>query len=542
MAEREYEVIIVGGGPNGLTAGAYLAKAGLRVLILDAELEVGGGLATEMVTIPPFLHNTHSIFHMMVDAAPVYKDFELEANYSVKYCFPSLQVAMPFLDGTCLCLYRDVDKTCESIARFSKRDAETYRKMRVKWKEYFDEFLGPATYVHPIATLEQAANMEKSDLGRELMEYGEKSPQEIIEELFEDDHVKTLLLYLACHWGLEHDITGLGFIGLLYLDRATNYQLALGGSHTVGSALNKVIVENGGMCLGNKRVTKIVTDNGAAVGVEVKDGTSYSASKAILSTLDPEQTFLKLVGEKLLDDNFVLNIRDWQWEEWSLLQVHLALEEAPKFKAAESEGEIDRSLVYILGYENTENLIEHFTAIRSGRVSSEAGFLCTFPSVHDPLQAPRDRCTGLISQMAPYEISGNSKDWLKIKYKEALMEQRVATLQKYAPNMNLDKVLWSYVCTPGDIVNKFANMVKGSIKHGAYHPFQMGYLRPNPECSHNRTPVEKLYVGGASVHPGGLVTFGAGYLAANAIVDDLGIEKWWTEPESVTRAKEKGLL
>jgi phytoene dehydrogenase-like protein len=108
--------------------------------------------------------------------------------------------------------------------------------------------------------------------------------------------------------------------------------------------------------------------------------------------------------------------------------------------------------------------------------------------------------------------------------------------------MTKDKVLFQYVSTPADIENKFPNMVQGSIKQGAYHPLQMGFLRPNEDCSQNRTPVKNLYLGGASCYPGGLVTFGSGYLAANTIAEDLGVKKWWSEPKIITAARGKGLL
>jgi phytoene dehydrogenase-like protein len=118
----------------------------------------------------------------------------------------------------------------------------------------------------------------------------------------------------------------------------------------------------------------------------------------------------------------------------------------------------------------------------------------------------------------------------------------VELLRTFAPNVNGDSILWHYITTPLDIGNKFANMVNGSYKHGAYLPLQMGYLRPNEECSQHATPIRKLYVCGASTFPGGLVTFGPGYNAACRIADDLGIERWWPEPECVARAKAKGTL
>jgi len=108
--------------------------------------------------------------------------------------------------------------------------------------------------------------------------------------------------------------------------------------------------------------------------------------------------------------------------------------------------------------------------------------------------------------------------------------------------MTKDKVLYKYISSPADIENKFPNMVQGSYKQGAYHPLQMGFLRPNQECSLNRTPVNNLYLGGASVYPGGCVIWGPGYICANTVAEDLGIEKWWSEPEIVTAARERGLI
>ncbi|MCK4242957.1 MAG: NAD(P)/FAD-dependent oxidoreductase, partial [Dehalococcoidia bacterium] len=128
MAEK-YDVIIIGAGPNGLTAGAYLTKAGQKVLLLEKRYEVGGGLATEEVTIPGYLHNTHAMYHLMVNYAPTMQDFKIEEDYNVRFLHPELEWAMHLSGGKCLCIYRDVDKTCQSIAQFSQRDADSYRDM-----------------------------------------------------------------------------------------------------------------------------------------------------------------------------------------------------------------------------------------------------------------------------------------------------------------------------------------------------------------------------------------------------------------------------
>ena len=541
---NKYDVIIIGGGPNGLTAGAYLARAGAKVLVCERRYEIGGGLATEEeITIPGFYHNTHSIYHMMADFAPPIPDLDL-ASYQVEYIWPSLQFAMPFKDGRCLCLYQDVEKTCQSFAKFSQKDADTYRDFKKKLDMYMEDFLGPATYVPPIAALEQIVKLQASEEGSEIMKYSEMAPTEIIDELFENDHIKAMMLYAACHWGIGHDVNGVGYMALLLLQRATNYRLVKGGSHQIASALFKIIMENGGMVLTSQLIKRIIIEGKQATGIELTDGKIIEADKAVISTVDPHQTFFKLVGKENLENDFVEKIKLWKWDKWSLLTVHLALSESPHFKVADSDPELDRALVYLIGIETVDDLMNHWKAIEEGDMNrlATSGFLASFPSLHDPLQAPEGKCTGLITQMAPYNTKEGREKMLRHKYKEELAAQRIATLQQYAPNMNNDTVLWTYVSTPADIENKFSNMVEGSIKHGDYGPLQMGFLRPNEDCSHHRTPIEGLYLGGASSFSGGLVTFGPGYLAANAVADDKGIEKWWKEPETVTKAKEKGML
>jgi phytoene dehydrogenase-like protein len=541
MAET-YDVIIIGAGPNGLTIGGYLAKAGQKVLVLDKRYEVGGGLATEEVTLPSYLHNTHAIYHLMVDYAPTYQDLNLQEKYDLKYIHPDLVFAMPLSDGKCLGIYRDVDRTCDSIAKFSQRDAESYREVHRRFGEMVDSFIAPATYVPPVPAPLQAAKLELTEIGRDIASLSGQTPEEIVNDLFENDHVRTLMLYVACHWGLEYNGAGVSYLVPLLINRAANYQLLAGGSHRLSNALLKVVLENKGVVQTSVRIKRIIVEDGVAKGVELEDGTEIRANNAVVSTIDTRQTFLELVGENNLTGDFAEKTKIWQWEKWSLFDVHLALEEAPNFTAAASDPEINKALVYVLGYESTEDLKKHWDAMQNGELPDNAGFNSCFPSVHDAGQAPPGRATGLISQMAPYRLKEGAQKWLNIKFKEERAEKCRAILERYAPNMTKDKVLWQYMSTPADIENKFPNMVEGSIKQGFYHPLQMGFLRPNEDCSDHRTPIKNLYLGGACSYPGGLVTFGPGYLTANAVVEDLGIEKWWSEPAIVAAAREKGLI
>jgi phytoene dehydrogenase-like protein len=125
MESKKFDVIVIGGGPNGLTAGCYLAKAGQKVLIVDRRSEIGGGCAMEQSYVKHFWHNTHAIYFPMVDCAPAYKDLQLDQYpYNLKHIYPPHQFAMLFKDGRSISLYSDVEKSVNSISRFSQKDAK----------------------------------------------------------------------------------------------------------------------------------------------------------------------------------------------------------------------------------------------------------------------------------------------------------------------------------------------------------------------------------------------------------------------------------
>ncbi len=541
MAE-EYDGIIIGAGPNGLTVAAYLAKAGLKILVLERRFEAGGGLATEQVTLPGFLHNTHAVYMPMVDYAPPLTDFSeyLTQDYDLKFVFPPLVMAMPFADGSSLCLYQDIEKTCKSIAQFSSKDAETYRKIADRYRVLTEDFLGPATYEEAKPAFEQMVTLQQTDVGREITEMTEKTPREIIDTLFENDRVRCLFLYLSCMWGLNYDLEGVSYLVPLLINRAINYRLVVGGSHHLAHLFTKVLYRNRGMIISPVTLKRVIVKDGTAVGVELEDGTVYRAGKFVASSLDPYQTFLKYVGPENLEDRFVTRINDWRWESSSFFHVHLALNGRPRFKAASANPDLDNALITVVGYETEENLIRHYDAIHKGELSP-AGFNCCFPSIHDPKQAPAGKNTALISLHAPHDLKeGGAERWYRIRQQEAT--RCIDLLREYADGLGPENILWRYITTPLDIGNKFADMVKGSYKQGAYLPLQMGYLRPNEDCSQHATPIKNLYVCGASTFPGGLITFGPGYNAANKIAADLGLNRWWSEAECVLKAKARGTL
>lgn len=536
----EFDGIILGSGPNGLTVASYLARAGLKVLLLERRYEAGGGLATELVTGPGYLHDTHAIYHMMVDYAPIFDDFDLEKKYDLQWIYPDLQVVMPFTDGTYLALYKEIEKSYESIKKISPKDAEAFKEFAHWAQEATDLFLAPASYVNPMAPLEQVALLNANPVTKRSDEMTGLTPRQIVEGIFENERVRALFLYLACMWGLDYDLEGVGYLVPLFINRGYHFRLCRGGSHHLAHVLTKNILENGGKILTEQIVKKIIIENGEAKGVELDDGTVIKASKFIASSLNPHQTFSQLVGPEHLDPYLNQRIENWEYTDWSFFSVHLALKERPQLKVAASKPELNEALVYVVGYEDEEALVDHFKDIKKG-VLSDGGFKCGFPSIHDPSRCMSGGTVGYISQEAPYNLAeGGAQMWYEVRREHA--ERCKSVLSRYFDNINDQNLVRDYISTPLDIENKFLDMKQGCFKQGAYKPLQMGFYRPNEVLSEHSTPIKKLFVCGASTHSGGMITFGPGYNAVQKIAEDLSIDKWWGEPASVTRAKEAGLF
>ena len=547
MENEKYDVIIVGGGPNGLTAGAYLARAGARVLLIERRHETGGGLVSE--DFSAFRFNLHAIYMLMMDVMPPYDDLDLYAEGCV-YLQPEVQVSLLTRDGKALTLYRDLDHSVESIRKFSPKDAERFRDVYLESKELSYGAIIPLTYTLPVPTLDFADMLQKSDIGQKILDIGEKTPREIVDEWgFENPLLQTLILHLVCMWGLEPDVSGVGFLVPLYLNRMLNMSLIKGGSHRLSSALQRSIIATGGDVLESYTVTKIVVEDGTATGVEVgltnaeEQGRKTFEAKVVITSTDPLTTFTKLITEEIMEPisiGCVETAKQWEWEHWSLFGLHLALKERPQFRAADFDPAVNDAFIKIIGYDNPDDFLSHLNGLGAGELST-AGHI-TVTSDLDPLQAPVDVQPGVATlrfeALAPYEAKEGKWDDIAASYGDRLL----STIQEYAPNVDRSKIIRRYDNSPTYIEQKFANMVRGSFKHGAYKPTQMGYMRPNIECSGYRTPVKNLYLCGASTYPGGMVLLGGGYNAARVVAEDMGIDPWWSEPDYIVKAREMKLV
>jgi phytoene dehydrogenase-like protein len=517
--ESDWDVIIIGAGPNGLMTGAYLAKAGAKVVVIERRYEVGGGLATEEILFPCYYSNMHAIYHMMVDYMPVIQDFNLD-KHALVWIKPNLQTAMVFGDGSSLLLTRMVEDTADSIHKVSHKDAVAFGKLMRAWRRMVSEIIGPSTYLPPMPPVDLMVALQRTEIGRELLELNERSPLQIMTDAFENDRVRALMLYVSCMWGLDPKETGIGLFVPLLLERGMNKCYCYGGSHKFAGALSREITRNGGLILDACAVSKIIMQNGRVAGVETLEGRTLR-SKVVISSLDPHTTFFDFVGRESLPVTLKETVEQWKYDKWSYYTLHLVSKEQPKYQCDDPWA--SESFMTIFGFESTDQVVSHWNNVMGGKVGGDFGGHSTCESFWDPhlVRMPGGHVS-FFQMHAPYEIEGG---WDK-RSKE-LQEAILDKWQRAAPNMSRENIMLTNAETPVDIEIRFPNMRRGAIKHGDYTPMQLSYNRPNIECSTSKTPIEGLYLCGASTFPGGMVTGGPGYVAANKVAEDMGLKKWW---------------
>jgi phytoene dehydrogenase-like protein len=539
VLDKNYDVIIIGGGPNGLTTAAYLARAGANVLMLERHHEGGGGLVTEEWS--GFRFNTHAKLLLMMDVMPPYADLDLE-GWGCRYVQPEVAASILTKDGRAMTFYSDIDKTAKSIAKFSKNDAEQYKESMTDWYTIVNEALIPATYSLPLPMLDMVVSYQQSEIGEVVNEMAEETYLETLSAAgFENELLNTAILYLGTMYGMDPE-GGLGFLLPLLVNRILHSSVIISGSHQLAAALSRAANRAGARLERAAEVTKILTDGTKAVGVRLADGSEVFAKK-IVTTTDPKKTFLDLIGQEVCDQvspMLVSQTKEWEWESTSLFSANYALSERPVYKAAEFDPDVDRALIKIMGVETIHDLMDHIHAVKAGKFSFIGAGMCF--SDFDPMQAPVDvepnAAVACWETLAPYDNEDGDWDDLQDDYSK----RALAAWSEYAPNLANATIIREYVNHPKHIAAKIPQMVRGSIKHGAYNPTQMLSNRPNADCSSYRTPIENLYVAGASTWPGGMVLLGGGYNAAGVVADDLGLERWWKEPGYVVEARKKGLV
>ncbi len=521
------DVIVLGGGHNGLVAAAYLAAAGLKTLVVERRPIVGGACVTEEL-LPGHRFSTASYVCSLL-RPEIIRDLRLrERGLEILPCRASFT---PFPDGRSLLLGLGEDEDARQIARFSTRDAEAYPRFIAAVSRVAD-VIRPALSITPPdpSAPGLAGALEMLKLGRRfrklaradqalLLKAMTMSCADLLDEWFESPELKASLAPTGTIGTYGSPRTpGTAFVFLHYalgeVDGSPgSWGFVRGGMGGVAEALASAARSHGATIRVGAAVERIVVRDGIASGV-VLEGGEEIRSRIVVSNADPKRTFLRMVERSHLPPEFVRAVENLRCRGNSA-KINLALSELPDFTGLPGDGPHLRGSIQIAGGE-PGYLEEAFADYESGRPSRNPYLEIVIPSTVDGTLAPPGRHVMSISvKFVPYRLAEG--DWES--HREELGDRAIETLAAYAPNIRR-AVVFRQVLTPLDLEEKFG-LTGGNICHGDMALDQLFVMRPLLGWARYRTPLGHLYLCGSGTHPGGGVMGAPGRNAAREILKDL---------------------
>jgi phytoene dehydrogenase-like protein len=514
---EQFDIVVAGAGHNSLVAAAYLAKAGYRCLVLEGRAVLGGNCVTEELTLPGFRHDSCGTAHVLLQDSPMLRNDELGlADYGLEYIQPEIVVHAPFPDGSYLTQWHDLHRTCEEFAKFSRKDAAAYRRMideYEKVKPLFDAAAyTPIGFGKPIN--ERLA--EHPD-GRKWQRRIAMSAWEIIRDNFEDDHCRAFMLWMAFQTVVppEWPMTGRLAYSLVCGRQRWSWCVPKGGSGAFTDALVRLIEAHDGTALTGKSVERLIVDNGRCVGVACADGTSYHATKAVLSTIHIKH-LVEMAPRELWDDDFIDGVATWQGGP-TLFVTHYATSEPMRFAV---DGGTVAPIAAAMLSTPTRALRMGYDFACGEANTEEPVLLAVCPTIGDASQAPAGQHTLKVLGMQPYDLKEGPAHWDAVK--DQVSEANLNWLRRFATNLTNDKILARVVESPLDLERRNPHNWHGSCHAGAQNAAQSAALRPAPGWAQHRMPIPGLYQTGATTHPGGSISGGPGRNAAAVMLKDFG--------------------
>ena len=506
---NSYDAVIVGGGHNGLVCAAYLAKAGLNVLVLERRDIVGGACITEEL-FPGYRFSACSYYCYLLQSK-VIEDLQLRRHgFHVSPLDPVKTVLYP--DGRVLMTWDSVEQTQDWIGRFSKRDAQAYPEWVAFWDRaaslVYPYFLTPAPTLADIA-VGQRTSEARAFLDRLLT----ASAEDVVTEFFEHEAIRGAFI----HAHDAGDATAPGsawafsYIRSSALTPRENTGIVRGGMGSITQAMAASARAAGATIKTGAVTGEVLVENGAAVGVRLTDGEEIRA-RAVVSNADPKRTFLKLVRPEDVPAGFRRRVERLKTNT-AYFKFHAALSRLPDLSRYFG-GDFDvRCLAYTKISPSVEYFKEAWDDANHGRPPRGPVMDIQIPSGYDPTMAPPGKhVMSIWASYAPVRLAEGTWD----ERREEITETFIGTLAKYAPDIR-DCFVDYKLFTPQDLEER-VGLTDGNIRHLDIVPGQFFASRPMPGWAEYRTPIRNLYLCGAGTHPGGEVTGAPGHNAAQVIL------------------------
>jgi phytoene dehydrogenase-like protein len=511
-----YDAIVIGAGHNGLITAGYLARAGKKVLVVEARDVVGGACTSEEL-IPGATWSSCAFIASLL-RPEIIAELELERYGLEMYQTEANEVSI-FPDGSHLFVWKDMDKTLKEIEKFSKSDAGAFLDFGLRVKKFasiLTPFLmAPAPSRSQVLAAFEAAGAE--DLFNEMVLL---STKDLLDRYFENEHIKGLLTFfgMISVWG-GPSTPGTGYV---YGHHSVGefkgtlgqWGFVKGGMGGITAAMARSAEAHGTEIRLNSPVRKVVVDRGRASGVELASGEIISA-RAVISNADPQRSMLQLLPAGAIDAKLTAKLEDYD-ARGSMARIHLLIDELPDyigFPAGEFGPQHQAQAIMGASIENFERAWE---AERRGEIPDDFVIEAVIQSTHDSSLAPAGKHTMTLGvQQLPFELTGTDWDTIRDEWADRVLE----VLFRYAPNLR-GHILERVIITPKDLERDYG-LTGGNIFHGAMFFDQLFNNRPTPELADYRTPVADYYLCGSGTHPGGGVMGANGHNAAQVVIADL---------------------
>lgn len=515
-----YDIVVMGAGHNGLTAAAYMAKAGKKVLVLERKPHFGGGVSTRELIRPGFWHDEHSNVHIMIQGNPMLRQDELGllGRFGLEYIYPELPHASIWEDGTIVRSWKDLDRTCEEIASFSPRDAESYRTFAKASMAALPMFMS-GLYAPPFPMGAFVAMMDQSDEGRFLLDVMSRSALDVVNQYFESDLLRLHILRMVTENLQMPDELGTGMGAFLMPGIIHTYGCSMprGGSGQLSKALVRAIEHWGGEVRCSAEVRRVIVSSGKAVGLELTTGESFMAKDGVIGAIHPH-VLRKFVAET--PEPVLQRAERVTPSTFSINLTHLTLKERLKLKVG---NDTNAMMTELMDFYTMRDMLLEYDKLRRGLTAPRliAGGDNT---IFDPSRAPDGAGVFYGVNFAPYELfDGGHGAW--DERKEEVADAALAQYRKFYSNLTEDNITGRLIRSPIDHERDSpASFIKGDIHGCAPFMYQSVGHRPTPDLGSFRVPqIEGLYLVGPFMHPGGGV-FGAGRATAIQMMDDMGID------------------
>jgi len=524
-ANSRYDVIVIGGGHNGLVNAAYLARAGKRVLVLERRHLLGGAAVTEEI-FPGFKFSVCSYVVSLLRPEIIR---ELDLPRHGLEILPLDGTFTPMPNGDYLWRVNDHARTRREIARHSRVDAEAYEEFGKAMVEMC-KFVKPILSMTPPdpTTLNPGELMKLLFLGRRFQalpaeeKYNQvqlmtMSAADFLDQWFQTDVLKATMAAS----GIIGTFLGVRSAGTAYvllhhymgeIDGAfRSWGFARGGTGAISEAIAGAARQFGAEIRTRAGIARILIKNGRATGVALENGDEIHAG-VIASSVDPHRTFLKMIEPDHLPDEFRAEVRRYKLRG-SSGKVNLALDALPDFTCLPGAGAHLRGAISISP--SVDYMERAYDEAKYGNYSSRPYLDIVIPSLTDPSLAPPGKhVMSCFVQYAPYHLAQGTWD----EKREAFGDNVVDTLAEYAPSLK-KIILGRQVVTPLDLEREWG-LTEGNIFQGELSLEQLFFLRPLPGWAQYRTPIRNLYMCGSATHPGGGVMGAPGRIAAMEILKD----------------------